>query len=36
MRVVPEVVNYVWTDLRTGKLVNNKERAMKAAKGTFD
>jgi hypothetical protein len=36
MRVVPDVVNYVWTDPRNGKKVDNKKRAMSAAKVTYD
>jgi hypothetical protein len=27
MRVVPDVVNYVWTDPRTGERIDNKKRA---------
>ncbi len=36
LRVVPDVVNYVWTDPRSSKRVNNKLRTMGAAKATFD
>jgi len=36
LRVVPDVVNYVWTDPRSGKLIDNKLRTMSAAKATFD
>jgi hypothetical protein len=36
MRVIPDVVNYVWTDPRNGKRVDNKKRAMSAAKATYD
>ena len=36
LRVVPDVVNYVWTDPRSGKRVDNKLRTMAAAKATFD
>ncbi len=36
MRVIPDVVNYVWTDQRSQRKVDNKERTLDAAKGTFD
>jgi hypothetical protein len=36
LRVIPDVVNYVWTDPRNGKQIDNKVRAMVAAKETFD
>jgi hypothetical protein len=36
MRVVPDVVNYVWTDPRDGERIDNKKRAMRCAKGTYD
>lgn len=36
MRVVPDVVNYVWTDPRNGKKIDNKKRTMNAAKVTYD
>jgi hypothetical protein len=36
LRVVPDVVNYVWTDPRNGKKIDNKQRTMKAAKVTYD
>ena len=36
MRVIPDVTNYVWTDPRSGNTIDNKERALAAAKGTFD
>ena len=36
LRVVPDVVNYVWTDPRDGRRVDNKVRTMQAAKATFD
>ena len=36
MRVVPDVVNYVWTDPRSGKRIDNKKRTMSAAKATYD
>jgi len=36
LRVVPDVVNYVWTDPRDGRRVDNKCRAMAAARATFD
>jgi len=36
MRVVPDVVNYVWTDPRSGKKIDNKKRTMSAAKATYD
>jgi len=35
MRVVPDVVNYVWTDPRSGKRIDNKKRTMSAAKATW-
>lgn len=35
MHVIPDVVNYVWTDPRTGRRIDNKKRAMGAAKETF-
>lgn len=31
----PDVINYVWTDPRTGAVVDNKERAMSAAQETY-
>ncbi len=36
MGVIPDVVNLVWTDPRTGELIDNKERAMAAASSTYD
>lgn len=36
LQVVPDVVNYVWTDPRNSKRVDNKRRTMSAAKATFD
>lgn len=36
MRTIPDVVNYVWTDPRSGKRIDNKQRTMAAAKATFD
>lgn len=36
MRVVPDVVNYIWTDPRSGKKIDNKKRTMSAAKATYD
>ena len=36
LRVTPDVVNYVWTDPRTGKCIDNKERTMNAAEETYD
>ena len=35
MRVIPDVVNYVWTDPRTGKRIDNRTRTMSAAKSTY-
>ncbi len=32
LRVIPDVVNYVWTDPRNGKRIDNKLRTMSAAK----
>lgn len=36
MRTIPDVVNYIWTDPRSGRRINNKQRTMSAAKATFD
>lgn len=36
LRVVPDVVDYVWTDPRTNKRIDNRPRTMGAAKATFD
>jgi Family of unknown function (DUF6765) len=36
MRVIPDVVNYVWTDPRDGTRIDNRKRTMRAAKVTFD
>ena len=36
MTVTPDIVNVVWTDPRDGNVVDNKKRALAAAKGTFD
>jgi hypothetical protein len=36
MRVIPDVVNYVWTDPRSGKQIDNRKRTMSAAKVTYD
>ena len=36
LRVIPDVVNYVWTDPRNGKRIDNKARTMSAAKATYD
>lgn len=36
MRVVPDVVNYVWTDPRSGKKIDNKKRTLRAAEVTYD
>ena len=35
LRVIPDVVNYVWTDPRDGRRIDNKERTMAAARATF-
>lgn len=35
MGVVPDVVNYVWTDPRTGEVIDNKVRAESCAASTF-
>jgi len=35
MGVVPDVVNYVWTDPRTGEIIDNKIRAESCASATF-
>lgn len=36
MRVIPDVANYVWTDPRSGKRIDNKTRTMSAAKATYN
>lgn len=36
LRVVPDVVNYVWTDPRNGRRIDNRKRTMSAAKTTYD
>lgn len=36
LRAIPDVVNYVWTDPRDGRRVDNRQRAMAAARVTFD
>jgi len=36
MRVVPDVINYVWTDPRDGQRIDNKLRTMSATKATYD
>ncbi len=36
LRVIPDVVNYVWTDPRDNRHIDNKKRAMSAAKATYD
>ena len=36
MRAIPDVVNYVWTDPRSGKKIDNKRRTLSAAKATYD
>jgi len=36
MRVIPDVVNYVWTDPRDGEKIDNKKRTMNCARGTYD
>jgi len=35
MQVVPDVTNYVWTDPRDGRMVDNTERALLAARATL-
>lgn len=35
MMAAPDVVHYVWTDPRTGEKIDNKERALGAAKQTY-
>lgn len=35
MGVIPDVVNYVWTDPRTGEVIDNKVRAESCASATF-
>jgi len=36
MRVIPDVVNYIWTNPRDGRRIDNKKRAMSAAKTSYD
>jgi len=36
LRAVPDVTNYVWTDPRNGMKVDNRVRAMQAAKATWE
>lgn len=36
LRTIPDVVNYVWTDPRNGKKVDNKIRALAAVKATYE
>lgn len=36
LRAVPDVTNYIWTDPRSGAKVDNRVRAMQAARGTWD
>jgi len=36
LRVIPDVVNYVWTDPRDGRRIDNKKRTMGAAKASYD
>ena len=36
LRVTPDVVNYIWTDPRDGSRVDNKIRARRAAKATYE
>ncbi len=36
LRVIPDVVHYVWTDPRSGQKNDNKKRTMSAAKATYD
>jgi hypothetical protein len=36
MNVIPDIINFDWIDPRDGKRIDNKERAMAAAKGTFN
>lgn len=36
LRVIPDIVNYVWTDPRDNRRVDNKLRTMSAAKATYD
>ncbi len=36
LQVTPDVVNYVWTDPRDGRRIDNKKRTMSAAKATYD
>ena len=36
LRVTPDVANYVWTDPRNGRKIDNKIRTMSAAKATYD
>ena len=34
--VTPDVVNYIWTDPRDGRRIDNKKRTMSATKATYD
>jgi hypothetical protein len=36
LRAIPDVTNYVWTDPRDGARIDNRVRAMQAARGTWD
>jgi len=35
LRAIPDVVNYVWTDPRTGRRIDNRRRTMAAARATY-
>ncbi|MCK4857715.1 MAG: hypothetical protein KAT58_07100 [candidate division Zixibacteria bacterium] len=36
MRVLPDVVNYIWTDPRNGRRIDNRKRTMSAARVTYN
>lgn len=36
LRAMPDIINLVWTDIRTGEIIDNKIRASQAAKATYD
>lgn len=36
MLVTPDIANVTWTDPRDGRVIDNKKRALAAAKGTFN
>jgi len=36
MRTVPDIVNFIWTDPRNGNRIDNRQRALRCAKTTYD